>query len=447
MLLALCLPKPGLTLLAWFGLVPLLRRPGAREGLAAGFAFHVVALYWIYNTCRYGGLPVPAAALALAALSGVLAVNWALTGALLRRLPPSPLAYAAAWTAVAFLSERFTPRLAADLLEYTQWRSIHLLSLPAVAGPHALGFLIVLVNAALALRKQLWWLLVLPALAAHVFVPVGRLSPAGKSAAVSILQPNVDQYQKWDPGFAESIEANFRDLLKGSTAQLVVWPESALPYYVEDGVRVPGKGAQLVGAVTKRGETVRNSALLVEGGAVAAEYHKRRLVPFGEFIPIPYVERFIPILTEMGAITPGAEDQPLLDTPLGPAAVGICYEAVFPSQARRDAARGAQVLINITNDGWYKDTAGPYQHFYANVFRAVETGLPVVRAANTGISGVISPRGWVLDRLDLGVRGRLDAEVAGSVRPTPYVRFGDWLGWLCVLITCALFFRRATSLT
>jgi apolipoprotein N-acyltransferase len=137
-------------------------------------------------------------------------------------------------------------------------------------------------------------------------------------------------------------------------------------------------------------------------------------------------------------MSPGPKRPPLLTTPFGPTSATICYEAMFPRWARLDASRGAKLLINVTNDGWYKDTWGPSQHFGANVFRAIENRLTVIRSGNTGISAVIDPWGVVTAELPLGARGRLDADVPLS-DPFParsfYSRHGDWLGMLCLLLT------------
>lgn len=462
-LLALTLPTPSLCFLAWFGLVPLIvsvrsaatARSAAWSGFAAGFFFHAVAMHWVYTTCRFAGLNPLVGVLALVALASALALNWALTAWLAKRLDAGPWLWAAAWTGVAFLSERFTPRLAIDLLQYTQGRYLGLLQLAGLAGPHALGFLIVGFNAALA-EKQDWrrrfhaaaFFALLAAALVYGRARLASAPPLGGGVAVEILQPNIDQYQKWDPEFGGRILEVFKELLdkpRAAAPRLIVWPESSIPYYVENGasleVAAPWSrrlGAhQIIGAVSRSDGKVFSSGFLIgPDGALRDGYHKRQLVPFGEFVPIPLVDRFIPILTEMGQITPGADDQHLFETPLGTAAVSICYEAMFPRWALRDARRGASVIVNITNDGWYKDTWGPHQHYWANMLRAIETRTTVLRSANTGISGGFDEFGRSLGRLELETRGRLDlvAPAAGPAR-APYVRFGDWLGWLCAAVT------------
>jgi apolipoprotein N-acyltransferase len=199
---------------------------------------------------------------------------------------------------------------------------------------------------------------------------------------------------------------------------------------------------QIVGAVTLEGEAMRNSAFLLgPAGEMRGVYHKRQLVPFGEFQPFPFLGRFVGLLNQLGGLTPGAAAQAFLDTPLGRTAGGICYEAMFPRLSRADAARGARLVVNLTNDGWYKDTWGPYQHFAVNMCRAIEGRVTVLRSGNTGISGVIDPWGVVTARLALNERGRLDADVP-LADPFPrrsfYARTGDWFGVLCLLVAALL---------
>ncbi len=265
---------------------------------------------------------------------------------------------------------------------------------------------------------------------------------------VEILQPAVDQYQKWDARSARSIRDNFDELLSRPRSRppaLVVWPESSLPYLVEpdrgiseveDWARKLG-AFHIVGAVSRENGLTYNSAFLVPpSGGELVSYHKRELVPFGEFVPMSFLGRFIGILTELGGISAGEAVQPLFKTPLGPSGATICYEAMFPRLFRSDAARGAKIVFNLTNDGWYKDTWGPYQHFQANAFRAVENRVTVVRCANNGISGVIDPWGVVTAKLALNERGRLEAEIPAEdpfPRRSFYARHGDWFGVLCLL--------------
>lgn len=476
------LPRLGWSFFAWFALAPLIHKLGKErvrgaflQGWIAGFAYHGFVLYWIYNTCRFALIPIPVALLAWFALAAFMGLAWGAAAALGRwaaePLPVKvrPWAWAACWTAVFVILERWTPRVCVDLLAYTQFRHLPLVQSGAVFGPHGLGFLIVGLNASIAARSRagagygLAALLLLWATGSWTLRSAGRsieTAAPERTARVEILQPNVDQYQKWDDRFEERIAGNFDELLsrpRSARPALVVWPESALPRWLERGSEIPVasawsrqlKTAQIVGALTQGSSGAHNAAVLVgPDGRPAAEYAKRVLVPFGEFVPFEWAKRFVGILNQMSGLDAGAAVQPLFDTALGPAAPTVCYEAMFPSLIRADAARGARVIVNVTNDGWYKGTWGPYQHFYANVFRAVENRALVVRSGNTGISAVIDQRGRVLDSLALNTRGRLDLDVAvadGFPGRSLYARTGDWFGLAnlaAALVLIALALRR-----
>ena len=450
-LLALTLPPVGWWPLGWVALVPFFAAPSAASGLAAGLGFHAVAFHWIYQTCRFAHVPVPVALLAWAALALVLALNWALVGWLCRRLKAEPLAAAAIWTAVAWLSG-FTPRLAGDLPAYPQWPNLALIQCGSGGGPHLLGFVVVWANAALA-RRRLAPLALVALLWLHGAWTL-RNRTARPGVPVALLQPNVDQYQKWDSARAASIEAGFSGLLaRTGAAKLIVWPETALPFWSsrKEAPRLLARrrgATHLVGVLVREGPA---NGLQDVGpdGAVRGFYAKRERVPFGEFVPlrglIPrfVIEHGLGILDQFGDMEAGAPTQDLLPTPLGPAAATICYEALFPGLLRRDAARGAALAVNVTNDGWYKDTWGPYQHFQANVYRAIENRLTVVRSGNTGISAVIDPWGVVLARQELNTRGTLVADAPASPPSRPlYTRWGDWIGWLSAAAALLLAWRR-----
>jgi apolipoprotein N-acyltransferase len=251
----------------------------------------------------------------------------------------------------------------------------------------------------------------------------------------------------------------------GPAPALVVWPETSIPRWTARGAAAPEaarwamkqNSTQLVGVVAAPdddGGPTNGVQEVAPDGRVIGFYAKRELVPFGEYVPFRWliprfvVEHWLQVLDNMGDMSPGPRRPPLLVTPFGPTAVTICYEAMFPRWARLDSSRGARLLINVTNDGWYKDTWGPYQHFGANVFRAIENRITVIRSGNTGISAVIDPWGVVTDELALGARGRLDADVPLS-DPFParsfYSRHGDWFGLLCLLLTALGVAGRAFS--
>ena len=231
----------------------------------------------------------------------------------------------------------------------------------------------------------------------------------------------------------------------------MAWPESALPFLF-DGVPVVAQqmkdvvrqhGIYLLfgnddreDAGDGRGKIWVGAKMLDPAGELVLRYHKIRLVPFGEYVPIQSVltlgGRFsAKLVQEAGDFTPG-DDYALGGVDGHPVAAFICYEAIFPDLVREFSARGAQLLVNITNDGWYGRTSAPYQHFAMAKFRAVENERYLVRAANTGISAVVDPRGRVLAQTRLFERTVLVHDVPLLAGSTFYARRGDVFAWGCL---------------
>lgn len=482
---ALGLPSLGLWAFAWFGLVPMILaanaapspRRAAAYGFAAGFAYHVVAAHWIYATCRFAQVPVVVSALAVIGLAAVLGANWALAAALVRSLSGAlpraarPWLWALCWITVASATSRWTARVGMDLLAYTQFDNLALLQAGSWGGPHLLDFVLMLFNAALA---EVWLDdrddRTIPAAAAAFVLAAGvwvhgayvlasRPEARGPAGRVEILQPRVDQYHKWSETWIAEILAGYDELLarpRPAPPLLVVWPETSIPRWSPRAEPVPEAarwavklGApQLVGIIASPsteadGAGGANAVQLISpDGRIDAFYAKRQLVPFGEFVPLRrfvprfVIDRWLMILDNLGDLEAGEARQPLLMTAWGPVAVTICYEAIFPRWPRLDAARGARLMINITNDAWYLDTWGPRQHYRINRFRAIENRLTVIRSGNNGVSAVIDPWGVTTAELGLDERGRLDAEVPledAFPKRSFYTRHGDWLGALCML--------------
>jgi apolipoprotein N-acyltransferase len=272
--------------------------------------------------------------------------------------------------------------------------------------------------------------------ASNTFVPDVRLR---------IVQAAIDQRQKSSSNLREANVARHLALSVDTpgfeSVTHTIWPETAVPFlleYYQDwrlavSAAAPSGGVLITGALRGRieAETLTalwNSLIAVgPGGAIVGTSDKFHLVPFGEYVPL---RRFLPFLNKITSgdtdfsAAPGPKTMRLPGLP--PVGTLICYEVIFPG-AVLDRADRPEWLINLTNDGWFGISTGPYQHFAAARLRSVEEGVPLVRAANTGISAVIDPYGRVVDSLGLGRSGVLDASLP---RPLPdltlYARFGDW---------------------
>ena len=429
----------------------------ARLGWAVGLGHFGLALVWIVepflvDAARHGWM----APIALTGLAGGLAMLWAAAFALARWLAPPharrPLAavalalcWAGAELARAYVLTGFPWALPAYL-----WLGYGLDQGAALIGPHGLTLFTLLIGAATAAaleaRRPLAALgglaLVIGGLA---LLGLSRAAPAPEMAGrpvIRLVQPNAEQRLKWDP---EMVPVFFRRQIAFTAAPprdpaaprpaLTIWPETAVPYAVESG----GDVAQIVseaaggrpvalGGLREAGGSLRNSLFLItEGGEIAAIYDKHHLVPFGEYVPFADTARRIgleALVAQGGRFAPGPGAR-LIDVPgLGSALPLICYEAIFPQDVNAAPAR-ARFLLQITNDAWFGTFSGPWQHLAQARFRAIEQGLPMLRAANTGISAVIGPHGRILAEIPLGVADFIDAPLPAALPPTPYSRTGD----------------------
>ena len=316
----------------------------------------------------------------------------------------------------------------------------------ALIGPSGLTLLTLLAGGLLALWRPA------PVVGAVALVAAGfgfgqwrlaQAEPAAQGAIVRLVQPNAEQGLKWDPEqahrfFERLLEFTKADTEAGARPDLVIWPETAVPYLMEEYPEVAARIAEAgrsapVAAGVQRVEGFRfwNSLAVVgPGGVITGRYDKHHLVPFGEYIPFgDLMYRWFGLVAfaaqEGNGYSPGVGPAVLdLGPRLGVALPLICYEAVFPQDLRRVPGR-ADWILQITNDAWFGEWTGPYQHLAQAQLRAIEQGLPMVRVANTGITALIDARGRVVESLPLGEAGYLDVALPGALPPTPYQRWGE----------------------
>jgi apolipoprotein N-acyltransferase len=272
------------------------------------------------------------------------------------------------------------------------------------------------------------------------------------------VQPSVPQREKWmaeyqrrifDDHVALSLQnpAGEKDSLAGITH--LVWPEAAMPFFPLEAPAaldiladiLPPGTTLITGALRHEPtpttdapmmpetRTLNSILVLNERSEAITTYDKINLVPFGEFMPFETTLASIGIqkLTHgRGSFAVGQKPRPLMTIPGLPPALGlVCYEALFPGNIVQGSERPG-VLINVTNDGWFGESTGPYQHFHQSRIRAVEEGVPLIRAANSGISAVVDPFGRVLQSLGLNVRAQIDSPLPEALSPPLYARLGDW---------------------
>lgn len=476
-LFKLSYPKFSYSLLAWLALAPFTVAVVRCQRLVSSFWYSWLTgilvysglYYWIFVTCwQGGGLSVALSATAWLGLSALMALQFAFFGVscfYLKRLHGFfPLLAAMGWVALEWGHEVLASYVLGFpwfTLAYSQWNLPQVIQIAAWTGAAGVSFVVAFTGLSIgyafatpSLRKGLWHLL-LSLLTFLVVYGYGDwylkhdTSHALLRLRAAIVQPNIDQYKKWSQDFEEEIKSTLDELNEQTATvapMLVLWPESVTPGPVQEDPYLgwvqqwsKTQGAwQLVGSNREENNTQYVSAFLFSPvGEVVAAYDKTHLVPFGEFIPFEkWVREIFPhiqVLGELGGFTAGKWEQPLLA--MNQIAFGstICYESVFGQLWKRQARLGARFFVNLTNDAWFFDTDAPYQHLAASVLRAVELRRPVLRAANTGISAVISARGEILSQAPLNTQAVLKAEV-----PLPlgqdfsfYVRWGEWLAWLC----------------
>ncbi len=452
-----------------------LRAPGARAafgiGWWVGLGYFAAALFWIVepflvDPVRHGWM----APFALPLMAGGLALFWAAGFALAQALAPMPalapvlaggrgrlpraLVLAGCWTLAEYAR--------GHLLTGFPWAmpgygliDTPFLRLAAFIGPHGLNLALFVVAALLAgLAGWGGRLTVLAGcgLAALGLAALARPEVADTGIVVRVVQPNARQDQKWQPGMVQL----FYDRLIAETAapagrapDLVIWPETAVPFLLGDRPDLEAEmsaaagGAPLVAGIRRLDDDRRwfNAlAALSPGGEVVVLHDKHHLTPFGEYMPLRDLSRRLGLEALAAAMpegfTPGAPPTVRTLAGLPPFLPLICYEMIFPAEVRR-AAPGARWIMHVTNDAWFGGIAGPQQHLAQARARAAELGLPVIRAANTGISAVIGPDGTVLAALGLGVAGHLDQALPAAYPPTAYARAGDLPAVMAMLLAAA----------
>lgn len=460
--------------LAWLALAPLAYfilkseslKSAAAGGLAAGFVFYLGILYWIYPTMRAGGVSPAVSALGLVLLALILSLEFltiSVYGFYLKRTGKKawPYLFAIGWFMLEYSKVALSQKAVWFpwfMLGYTQWEYKPLIQVVSVTGIYGLSaavcFTGALIGSVLAapikparrLLRLIPGVLLLAGLYYSGRAELERASSLTpyKTLELSLLQPSVDLYAKWNPAEAGNIEARFIDLLKGAKgADLAVWPENALPCWIDEpdceawlkkAAADSGAGGSFVGSVSKGGGKHVSAFLVDPEGNISASYNKRQLVPFGEYVPLrDLLGKFVEPVAELGEFEPGAPQQRLLKFKGLQIGSALCYESIFPYLFSEDTLAGADIFINITNDGWYLDTAAPYQHFIVNIFRAVENRRTLVRAANNGISGVIDPWGRVRVKTSLNERVALRVTAPVYVEVALFPLYGQWFAWAAML--------------
>ncbi len=453
--------------LAWICLLPLLKAienksPGEafRLGYVAGIAHILTLMYWIvFVLQQYGDLPLAVGILALLGISFYLSLYtgfFCLLATRLMGLPLSGLFLASAWVALEYARGHLIVGFPWCLLGYTQYTRHSIIQIADIFGVYGVSFLVVLVNAVIfrllfssSRYGKIDSLLNGTIAFSAVFLAFGygfsvKNQHGGEPSPVrtAVIQANIDQSVKWDEAHRSRTIEIYMEMSESSLKyepDLVVWPETSVPFYFQDH----GDFAERLSMFTaenrislifgspayeygRKGLQYYNRAYLMPADNRLSFYDKVYLVPFGEYVPFKrilfFVNRLVPAA---GDFTPGGEISPLRAGSLAAGAM-ICFEVIFPSQARIQALEGSDFFVNLTNDAWFGKTSAPHQHLAMAVFRSVENRKAMVRAANTGISACIDRSGRIKENTDLFTREIMFCEIDGApAPPTFYARLGD----------------------
>jgi apolipoprotein N-acyltransferase len=473
LMLTASFPPGKLDWVAWIALVPLLwsfkNEVPSRAfmlGFIAGVAHYLTLIYWIVVVLEhYGGLPFAISLFVLILFCLYLALFPALFSYLIRRIagPCLPIFTAAGlWVAIEYLRAKLLTGFPWSLLGYSQYRHIDLIQVADLVGVYGISFLILVTNALIYVLlfdrssiKKVFFIRDIPVIVVMAFFvflyghhQLSKTDVNGNTPLrVAIIQGNIDQSMKWNPAY-QIKTVNIYERLTRTThtfnPNLIVWPETALPFFFQDhrilsprvaGIATALRAHFIFGSPAYRKEKggvryYNRAYSLTPDGRMSGFYDKVHLVPFGEYVPLkrflPFVHRLVPAAGDMA---PGKEIAPL-SLPGLSAGILICFEAIFPELSRKQTKKGAEILVNLTNDAWFGRTSAPHQHLSMAIFRSVENRRPMIRAANTGISAFIGPRGEIIS---VGEQFREEVLMVEIKKPDPSLTFYTSYGDLFIL--------------
>ena len=452
-----------------------------------GFGYFLAGLYWIGYAflvdAKTFGYLLPFAVVSLpAGMAFYTALGTALARLIWTRGAMRILALAVGLTLSEWLRGHLFTGFPWNAFGYALATALPIAQGAALVGIWGLTFLAVAVYASPAVladdpadNRRRWFapvlsVVILVALASYGAIRLRRAPVAFvEGVHLRIMQPNLQQNARFNYSMKQEVMNRYlalSDRAAGPQATGVhdvthlIWPESAFPFFLtreadalaqiaallpEGTVLITGAVRPPDGVPDPRVPRAYNSVYVIDhSGSILSVYDKVHLVPFGEYLPFQsFLERlgFLQLTKLRGGFIPG-DRRRAISVPHAPRFLPlICYEVIFPGQAVPRGERPGW-LLNVTNDGWFGLSAGPYQHFHQARVRAIEEGLPLVRAANTGISAVVDPLGRVVQSLPLGAEGVLDASLPRALPVTPYARAGDLPVALILVAACVLVLQR-----
>lgn len=444
--------------LSWIGLRSSSGRRAFWASWLAALLGSLGCLYWVaWPVQRYGGLPWALAIPCPLLLGGVLSLYWALFGWAVHHaakyLSPGWLMCftGVLWTCLEHLSSHLLTgfpwlALAAGLSTWS-WA----VQPASLVGGYGLGGLLAALGTGLALfgsGRSVRWACLILVFFFGVFGPLRLLlaTPSEGTAKILMVQGNVNQDEKWTPSYQQTTAIRYRDLtqegLDREKADLILWPETAMPFYFQDVTPFSSIARQLVRQRTlwlitgapaytaqNNGYSLYNRAFLVApSGDIVQKYDKVHLVPFGEYVPLGDLLPINKLVHGVGDFLPGHNASPLIAGRIK-AGMLICYEAIFPNLTQERVEAGANLLASISNDAWFGRTSAPMQHLAHAALRCVEQGRAMARCTNNGITAFIDPWGRITATAPRDTPTTLSRTVSLSSLKTVYHRCYDFLLW------------------
>jgi apolipoprotein N-acyltransferase len=488
-LIVLAFPVFDMYLLAWVAFIPLFlslwkKTPG--EAFQAGFVFGLIyffgTLYWIYHSINfYGGVSFVTSMALVLLLCCYLSIYPAVfayffSSFIKRTKLPALLIGPVLWVVLEFIRSYAFTGFPWSSIGYSQYKFLPVIQVSDITGVYGISFLVLAFNSAIVdilliksrIRKMplfplsytvigfVIFFVIIASSLGYGFWRLGQERP-GHMVKVSVVQGNIEQDKKWDPVFQKYVMDTYTGLSLEAAKRspdLIIWPETAVPFFFGDDKENTeylvqfqrSLNAYLVfgSVLTKKTSpdqlSLTNSVILLDKqGKKTYQYDKIHLVPFGEYVPLRSVLFFIDkLVAGIGDYLPGNQ-YIKAETDFGSFAPLICYEIIFPGLDRKFYASNGDFLVTVTNDAWFGKTAGPYQHFSMAVFRAIENRKPVMRSANTGISGFIDSNGKILAKTDLFQRLVLSEKIKTDNTLSVYSRYGDLFAYFCIIISAILF--------
>ena len=488
-LIVLAFPVFDMYLLAWVAFIPLLlsiwkKTPG--EAFQAGFVFGLVyffgTLYWIYHSINfYGGFSFTASLAIVLLLCCYMSIYPAIfayffSSFIKKTHLPALMIGPVLWVVLEFIRSYAFTGFPWSSIGYSQYKFLPLIQISDITGVYGVSFLVIAFNSAIVdifllksrIRQTplfplsytiLGFIMLFVLMASSLGYGFWRLgqSRPGHMIKASVVQGSIEQDKKWDPEFQKYVIDTYTSMSREavrSSPDLIIWPETSVPFFFGDDKKNTEQvvefqktlnthllfGSVMTKKIADKQQFLTNSVIMLDKqGKLTYQYDKIHMVPFGEYVPLRRVLFFVEkLVAGIGDYVPGNQ-YIKAETEFGSFASLVCYEIIFPGLVRKFYSKNGDFMVTITNDAWFGKTAGPYQHFSMVVFRAIENRKPVIRSANSGISGFIDSNGRIVATTGLFERLFLTENVKTDNTLSFYSKYGDLFTYLCMVMAAILF--------